>query len=271
MPANVAYGLVVTFSQPFKSEQGIGPPEKCFAARYAASTKPTAATAMIAAERKLAVLGNCFIEDRLEGVVAPRALDPLPVEIERRRSINAGSEPALEIALGPVAPGIRLIIPAKLLLGEPKLAGIPHEHIRWIRRFRPYLLVLKERVMHLPEFSLERCGLGGARGGNGVRMLLQRKMAIHKRDIIRVVVGKLPDERVIRAASRTLKIAVFDEDYLRGRISLHVIGRADGVDETRGRTVRAATGPQANVNRYSRDNRHSHDNKDKGFASHILI
>jgi hypothetical protein len=145
---------------------------------------------------------------------------PSAVDEEGRCSIHAASHTTREIAADSFCEPAFL----KSQLQHPsiELQTIPeHREDGWFKS----LLVLKEQVMHGPEFSLGCRELGGLGGGFRPRMrLLKRKVAEHKAKTIPKVLLHGFYNRIGSTAVGALIISILDQGHR--RVCLPLRGRA---------------------------------------------
>src|SRR6267378_1841252 len=94
------------------------------------------------------------------------------------------------------------------------------------------LLILEEKIVHLPETPLSSGRLGRFRRSFGMRVYLrEREVAKHKAKLFAQVLLDLFDYRVGCAAIRTLEVAVLNQCHSGCRRAQYMVARTDGQSE----------------------------------------
>ena len=94
------------------------------------------------------------------------------------------------------------------------------QRVEIVERF----LVFKKEFVDLPEFVLFDGGFGGQRGGDGVRMFVDKgEMTVRVAEAVAQEFGELHDRVVRFSAVRAFVVAVFEQHYLAVRIAVDVV------------------------------------------------
>ncbi len=181
-------------------------------------------------------MGVEFLEDEIAEFLIVLRLDFLPVQKESGSGVDAGLDSAQIVIFDLILdfPGVPIIF--ELSDVQTDRLSVSAEHFLGVAFVGPGVLIGKDLINHLPEFSLLAGRLGGAAGQFGVLVLGKGKVTVDEGDSIAEFFGDSVHNWGVGSASRALQIAVFNQNDTCLSVSFYPIGFGDRAGDKVGLT-----------------------------------